>query len=183
MEKFDLTNSRWTPIERMPDRNGQQSWWMKCNCGVEREVNWKNYLKGKTRSCGCYRHEVLKTREPGRNVLPHGVAARNSLMLTYKRGAIKRGYVFDLTVEQFTELTSSNCHFCNRPPNRTHFPIAKGVNGAYQYNGIDRRDNSLGYVFENCLPACTECNKAKNTLTYDEFIAYLDALVTFRNTL
>lgn len=185
MDKFDISKSRWTPIKRVPDKEGQKCWLMKCECGVEREVNWKNYLKGRSRSCGCYRRESAKNDIGGRQwrSLPLGEAARNSLMLTYRRGSVKRGFTFDLTVEQFTDLTSSNCHFCGRPPNRSHYPIAKGVNGPYPYNGIDRKDNLLGYTVENCVPACTECNRAKNTMGYEEFIFYLDTLSSFRRSL
>lgn len=183
MNQFDVKTSRWTPVERVADKKGQQCWLMKCECGIQREVFWKNYLLGRSRSCGCYRREVSKGKRSNCRTLPPGVAAKNNLILVYKKGATKRGLSYDLTVEQFTELTSSCCHYCNRPPNPSHFPVAKGVNGAYQYNGIDRKDNTSGYTTENCISACTECNRAKGVLTYDEFVAYLDALILFRKSL
>lgn len=185
---FDLSTSRWVPIERVSDRTGskgykEEYWLMECSCGIRREVNWKNYFTGRSRSCGCYRREVSNgPRENARKLAP-GESARNNLILVYKRGATRRGYLFELTTEQFTELTSSRCHYCNKLPNRTHLPVAKGIYGAYQYNGIDRKDNKQGYIFENCIPACTECNRSKGVLTFDEFIAHLDSLVVFRNTL
>lgn len=190
MNDFDLTKSRWTPIKRVEDRTGksgrkEQYWLMKCECGVQREVGLKNYLRGRSRSCGCYRRESSKEDIGGRQwrSLSPGEAAKNNLILIYKRGAVKRGLTYELTVEQFTELTSSRCHYCNKPPNRTHLPTAKGINKEYIYNGIDRKDNTKGYVIENCIPACTECNRAKGVLTYDEFVAHLDALVYFRKSL
>lgn len=187
-KNFDLTTSRWTPIERASDRTGskgykEQYWLMKCACGVEREISWKNYLKGRSRSCGCYRREVSNgPREDSRKLAP-GESARNNLILIYKRGATRRGYNYELTIDQFVELTSSNCHYCNKPPNRSHLPTAKGIYGPYQYNGIDRKDNTQGYRFENCIPACTECNRSKGVMTYEEFINHLNDLVAFRNTL
>lgn len=37
--------------------------------------------------------------------------------------------------------------------------------GHYEYNGVDRLDNALGYTRENCVPACRPCNAAKNAIS------------------
>lgn len=50
----------------------------------------------------------------------------------------------------------------------------------YFYNGIDRKDNDIGYVIENCVSCCDECNKAKRNMLYEKWIAYLDRIVAFR---
>jgi hypothetical protein len=39
------------------------------------------------------------------------------------------------------------------------------------FNGVDRRDNSRGYVKGNMLPACWTCNKMKGKLSYQDFVA------------
>jgi hypothetical protein len=44
------------------------------------------------------------------------------------------------------------------------------------YNGIDRKINSIGYVYENCLPCCEICNKAKGTRTYEEYIEWMNRI-------
>lgn len=36
--------------------------------------------------------------------------------------------------------------------------------------GIDRTDNSTGYILENCIPCCDICNYMKNDLSKDKFI-------------
>jgi len=70
----------------------------------------------------------------------------------YFRNAVKRDFVFELTIEEFTELVCSPCYYCQHKK-------------ADEVNGIDRYDNLKGYTKENCRPCCEECNRMK--LTYD----------------
>lgn len=73
----------------------------------------------------------------------------------YRTSAKTRGYEFSLTKEDLTGLIFSSCFYCNSEPN----PV----------NGIDRIDNTLGYVLGNSVPCCTICNKAKGVMTLKEF--------------
>lgn len=68
-------------------------------------------------------------------------------------GAAKRDYVFEITFEDFTGLISNICYYCNRG----------------EYVGVDRIDNSIGYVLDNCRPCCKHCNHAKRDMTEDQF--------------
>lgn len=74
---------------------------------------------------------------------------------TYKRGAIKRGYSFELNVEEFSNLWNKPCHYCNDP--------IEGI-------GIDRKDNNIGYTVDNTTSCCTNCNWMKNNTNYNAFI-------------
>ena len=71
----------------------------------------------------------------------------------YIKGARERNRVFNLTKEQFDEITKKVCHYCNNS----------------EKIGIDRVNNDNGYVIENCIPCCKECNFLKGTRTYSEF--------------
>jgi len=51
-------------------------------------------------------------------------------------------------------------------PHFFHMGLGRGI-------GIDRKDNSSGYVESNVVPCCEVCNKAKLCMGYEEFIAYL----------
>lgn len=82
----------------------------------------------------------------------------------YKASAKKRGLAFPLTHEQVENLVTQPCHFCGTP----------------SAGGIDRKDNSQGYLLENCLPCCQYCNRAKYTRTYDEFEGWIARLIEFR---
>ena len=39
----------------------------------------------------------------------------------------------------------------------------------YLYNGIDRKNNFLGYTLENIVPCCEKCNRAKHIMNLTEF--------------
>jgi hypothetical protein len=41
--------------------------------------------------------------------------------------------------------------------------------GKFTYNGIDRIDNSQGYIIDNVVPCCTKCNIAKGRQSIQEF--------------
>ena len=75
---------------------------------------------------------------------------------TYKLGAIKRNHAFELTEEQFMTFWDKPCHYCEQP-----------INGV----GIDRLDNTIGYLIDNCVPCCTVCNMMKFKQSYKHFIA------------
>jgi hypothetical protein len=45
--------------------------------------------------------------------------------------------------------------------------------GDYVYNGIDRKNNSLGYVSNNCVPCCSECNLMKRKMSVNQFLEHM----------
>jgi hypothetical protein len=92
----------------------------------------------------------------------------------YKGQASGRGLSWALSYRQAEGLFRSNCFYCGSPPgNRNSYDI-------YLSSGIDRRDNTKGYTTRNSVPCCKTCNRAKNTMPYDEWIAWLDQVVAFR---
>jgi predicted protein tyrosine phosphatase len=58
---------------------------------------------------------------------------------------------------------------CDAPPATAAIKTSK--ESVYFYNGIDRRDNSVGYTKDNCVPACTDCNFLKSRLGGEDFMA------------
>jgi len=101
-------------------------------------------------------------------MLPLGVASMRELIIDYKRNSKKRGYSYELTNEQFEEITQKNCYYCGAKPNNIH-KTRRHYNGDYIYNGLDRIDNSKGYTIDNIVPCCKICNFAKRNLTSQEF--------------
>lgn len=95
--------------------------------------------------------------------------ALDALMASYRSGAETRGYSFDLTREEFESLVTSNCHYSGEPPSA----IQKVRDGQLVYNGVDRKDNRLGYEIDNCVPCCRTMNVAKGTADYAEFVGLL----------
>lgn len=145
-------------------------WRCLCICGNEKIVEQFDLLSGDTRSCGCLfkeTHTKIVDDNIPHNRLNPGEASFNALLASYKRNAKKRNREFLITKEQFKLLTSSNCHYCGAKPSRKY--AASHSFGFYLYNGIDRRDNSIGYTKGNCVTCCGFCNKLKsNLLTQDE---------------
>lgn len=139
-----------------------------CDCGHEAWVTTGRLRSGHTVSCGCNKGTKLK---PGR-------AARNQILDSYKRGAIKRGLAWKLSDEFFDDLTSQACHYCGRKPNLKR--MTRGNNGFFTYNGIDRLDNLLGYDTNNVVPCCVICNRAKRDMSASDFICWLDDVVKYR---
>lgn len=110
----------------------------------------------------------------GHNRLAEGESNRNAYYYRYSTDAQKRGYVFELTIDEFTMLTQSNCYYCGVPPSKSiAYP---GTNGEYQCNGIDRINNNLGYQINNCVSCCEQCNFAKRGKTQAEFLAWVERI-------
>lgn len=104
----------------------------------------------------------------------HGKSARQCLacnpkhnFTTYQKGATKRGLSFGISFDEFLYLLSQSCHYCGTPSD----------NGKM---GIDRKDNTKGYVLENSLPCCYLCNRAKGDKPYEEFILWVVRLAQYR---
>ncbi len=117
--------------------------------------------------------------------LPPGEEGFRLLNRIYKSNAKKKKREFTLTPEEFKSLTQANCHYCNVKPNRlisNHNIKIESVRsrGGYVYNGIDRKDSSKGYTPENSLPCCHQCNTAKMDMSYEEFMCFIERLVSFR---
>jgi hypothetical protein len=133
-----------------------------CDCGHTKPLTLTS-LKTGTKSCGCGRVDAgkLNAKGPGESLYRH-------LFNNYKGGAKKRGYTFEITVEQFTLLVQSLCHYCGAKP----FTVCKQKTkaGSVLYNGIDRLDNAQGYVAGNVVSCCRHCNRAKAELSVDDFL-------------
>jgi hypothetical protein len=86
----------------------------------------------------------------------------------YKQNADRRNLTFDLTPDQFYNLTQCDCYYCDSPPRQKR--VYKNGIQAYLFNGIDRIDNDVGYILSNCVPCCKRCNYAKRGLTPSQFM-------------
>jgi hypothetical protein len=95
----------------------------------------------------------------------------NWLFHQYKRKAIQRSYRWALSLKTFTRLIHSPCHYCK----------ADGTNhyGNLRYNGVDRKENTQGYLPANVVPCCGRCNRMKGTLSYSEFLQHVKRISRF----
>lgn len=144
-------------------------WKVQCiNCGLE-SVRLQDVIKQDSICQNC------KGRSKGESGLKR-------LYKNYERSANYRNIPFTFDLENFKLMTSSPCHYCGILPHKfVDFGNTK-INdwGQYQFNGIDQIIAGKGYLPENCLPCCAKCNIAKGTMSYDNFINYLDRVTKFR---
>lgn len=158
------------------NKKGRRAMWLcECICGKTKEAQTGNLKFGSVKSCGCIAKEKLKNTH-AKNVNPD--AAFASVYREYNGSAKRQGRVFDLTSDQFKELTSKNCTYCGIEPQMVKCKNGSHVfkNSSYVYNGIDRIDNSIGYIIENCAPCCRNCNIAKGTKSVEEFLKWAQRL-------
>lgn len=153
-------------------KNKEIIWNCICDCGIICTKRGSNLKQGGSTSCGCYKKEIQRKEK--------GESGFNRLFQEYITGAQKRKLSFSLTIEEFKKLTKQNCHYCKieakqEKTTNNHRSLESGKEySKYIYNGIDRKDNNLGYDLINCLTCCFLCNRSKGSMSYQAFMDYLD---------
>lgn len=147
---------------------GGKQVWCVCKCGKRKIVQESNLHSGYSTQClRCGRKQGgMKRRRPGN--------ALKGYLKKYQEDAKLSGRSFTLTDEQFAEITSQDCHYCGQPPS---FIRKNSEWEAVRFNGVDRKDNSRGYDWDNVLPCCTPCNRSKLCRSYEDHMAYLFRIV------
>lgn len=130
----------------------------KCDCGKIKRSQLTQIINGYSKSCGC------GIKHPHG---PYGESNANKLFTSYIHNAKRRNLIFDLSKEQFLKLTKECCYYCGANPSNIH--KEKSSYGEYIYNGIDRIDNSKGYIKTNVVACCEKCNRAKMKMTQEQF--------------
>lgn len=150
----------------------------KCDCGNIKEIRASHVKSFRTVSCGCYAKKGNKNRKPP------GESGFNTLFINYKKNARVRNLSFELSKIQFKELVQQNCYYCNTEPSNVCTPYSKTYSktktgeeskklASFTYNGIDRLDNNIGYLMDNCVPCCKTCNLAKGKMVDRMFIEWI----------
>jgi len=171
---FDLTGqsfNRWTVI-KFHHSNKEAFWECLCLCGTIAIVRSGDLKSNRSKSCGCLRKERILAINKSRLMAPN-MGAISTLYKQYQRSAIRRNLKFALTLEQFINLTSSNCVYCDAIPSAQRFTNG----GLYTYNGIDRIDSDVGYVLDNCVTACKICNFAKGSMSQEFFLNHIRKII------
>lgn len=118
------------------------------------------FNKESTRCPSCNEKQQLadsKRCDRIRNYKEEHYRNKESLYKEYLKSAIRRSLEFLITYEQFVQLISSKCYYCNYIKDD-------------EVNGIDRINNNIAYLFDNCVPCCEVCNMMKSDLDVDYFI-------------
>jgi hypothetical protein len=132
-----------TVIERAGStRDHRPTWLCKCECGNEKVVEGDSLTRGKTKSCGCIRSEVMKARQ-----YKHGFS--NERMWDIWRNMISRCY--DDTYENYKNYGGRGIRVCDEWKNDYLSFKSWALNNGYSDNlTIDRKDNDRNYEPSNC---------------------------------
>jgi len=143
----------------------------KCDdCGVEREAlahtifNRKNSQFNKDGKIFCSDCANHKMSGKNSSQYKHGSVRYPQ----YRQNALRRNLVFELTPEEFKIMTAKECYYCGG--------YSKDRDPRFKENGIDRKDSDFGYVLDNCVPCCANCNFIKNNMHFIDFLEYIKQL-------
>ncbi len=135
-------------------------WQCRCDCGGTSVVVSSNLLSGNTISCGC-----------GHRKFPFGESNVRQVYIKYRKMAKANGREFSLSMGEARELFISPCLYCGSPPSNVSNTSDPAF--PFRYSGIDRYDNSKGYVAGNVVSCCRICNIAKRDMSATEFINWI----------
>lgn len=93
--------------------------------------------------------------------------SKSASYASYVTRALQKGLRFDLSHEEFEWLVYQPCVYCKRLTDDTH------------KNGVDRQSNTEGYIHDNCVSCCGECNSMKGTLSSVNFIDHCKRVANY----
>ena len=135
-------------------------WVCLCDCGKMITMRTDSLKRNKMPSCGCAALEAHKIKSS-----KIGTAYRSALA-EYKAGARRRGLQWTITDPFAMQLLIGNCYYCGSALPRTVCSVAGEI---FRCTGIDRLDNTHGYVQHNVVSCCSVCNIAKSDKSVNEF--------------
>lgn len=119
------------------------------------------------------------------NIFPNQtIGSVNGFYYFQKKNAKRRKIDFKLSFDEWLMLVTSNCFYCNGKPANAYKHSGTYYSktcGEIIYQGIDRIDNSVGYVFDNCAPCCKTCNSMKSNMGLKDFEDHILKIVKFCN--
>ncbi len=135
-------------------------WECHCDCGRSTTLNTNRLTTGNTQSCGCIQEERRR---------PWNMGGAMDLFASYKQNAQSHNRAFEIDFyTTFLPMTQQPCCYCGATPSQVWKGRGRGAD--YMYNGIDRIDNSLGYVDGNCKPCCWACNNMRGKQAQLDFV-------------
>lgn len=145
-------------------KKGKIQWLVRCSCGKE-VIKPGNHLKD-SRFC----------RRGGHARLGTGKAAFNHVIRTYKRNAERRNLEWNLSEQEVFDISQRPCSYCGNPPDHIIKASTYKVIGDFIYSGLDRVDNTKGYIAGNVVPCCQSCNWMKKDFTFREFRNHINKI-------
>jgi len=150
-------------------------WICDCKCGNTVSVTTGHLKSGNTTSCGCLKKYNAQK--------PIGEAPWNRNFLVHKNNSSrsKRISVFVDDFDLFKKICSEKCIYCDSKPKPWNPYVFKKKSLSLEAferswintNNIDRVDNDVGYLLNNSVPCCSNCNFMKNSMNFWDFANHL----------
>lgn len=188
-ERLELTGKFYPVLKSEQIKNGKiyNRFWYKveciCDCGNVKYLFWHGIVGGQTKSCGCLQKEKAtntfkKYREnnPNARKLDPELRLLKKHYTSYKSRSKEKKLEFSLSLDDFKNLVYSPCHYCGIVP-KLNFDNQL-VSQAF--NGIDRKNNKIGYILENSLSCCSACNFFKKDIDYLDFLHLVNTISKHR---
>ena len=164
------TNNRYGKLKVITltssDRGGAK-WLCQCDCGRFRIVYGKSLRLRTTISCGCLRRYALSKGQAGFNIVFHSM----------QRSGTSRKKEVALSKRYIKFLHQKPCFYCGVLPHTVQRVCHIDSHGTYIYNGIDRVDNTKGYIEGNVVTCCGACNYAKGSRSIVDFLAWIKQIL------
>ena len=87
----------------------------------------------------------------------------------YMRTANMKNLTFELSFDEYYEIVKKECYYCGE------FSENKTI------NGIDRKDQTKGYLLDNCVSCCKMCNMMKKSLNDKIFLQRIEHILLYNN--
>jgi hypothetical protein len=158
-------------LKKLINKNDKRNWLCQCDCGKEHSAPGYSLKRGTTQSCGCFRIES--------HSLPGDEGSFNTIYDVYCRNAKNRNHEFSLSKKDFREITNRRCHYCGEPPQPFYSKNRKNDVEPFVCNGVDRINNSVGYIKENCVPCCGTCNFMKRDMSELRFREQMKKIASY----
>ena len=123
-----------------------------------------NYCK----KCSRLKNKNFRTENPEKEKARMRKSGTRFIMSVSR--AKKRGIEWALDLDQWTSLVVGKmCHYCDGTLPETNV-------------ALDRKNNNIGYLFDNVVPCCRECNRLKSDIiSYIEMLAISKLLKEMRS--
>lgn len=140
-------------------------WLIKCPCGNKRWTYVNSVRKSVYPCKKCYDKSLRINSE-----MPAIKKAFRSL----KGNAKSRNIKVCISIEEFYQIASKNCNWCNKPP--TEKTGIKEWQKKAVIHGIDRIDSLYDYTIDNCVSSCYDCNRMKSNLSKNDFLNHVNKI-------
>ena len=172
-------------IETVPTTNFRKAWKAKCiHCQQIQIINLSNAMRRKSNKCNyCDNPNYIPpVYRSGSRPITKTLDQRSynnykKKVLNNNEDDLKKNKIWDLTLEQYSNLIHNDCYYCGAPPSDDNQWNKSGKrtseNIIFLAHGIDRVDPNKGYTIDNCVTCCKQCNRMKWDYTQSEFFKHL----------